>query len=223
MSLSYMRTSKPKPCPACEKRSQPLQDMPNRTHEEMCDRIHYLEETLEKREAYFEKDRERFEEEKRQLAKEVAEMNKKEVAEMNKRLEQLDEQSRQDREQAQYYRTRTQGLLQEMKDLKKEHKAGIKKLEAEHHNELEEQEKRLAPKRRQIEYESDEDKDACYVCGKRHIHPTNRKRERSQRRCLEREQSKGLYANTTYTAFKSSRAYKENKAKHFNPTAQHGL
>ena len=187
----------------------------------MRGRIHYLEKELKKKKEDLENeksDKARVYEAKWQL--------EKEVDEMNKQREQLDEQSRQavhDREQAQGYRTRIQDLNQQIQNLTKQHKADIEKLEAEHHNELEEQEKRLAPKRRQIEYESDEDKDACYVCGKRHIHPTNRKRERSQRRCLEREQSKGLYANTTYTAFKSSRAYKENKAKHFNPTAQHGL
>ena len=178
----------------------------------MCNHIHSLEQQLKRKEAAYEdmkKDKDRVYEAKWDL--------EKEVDEMNKQREQLNEQSHQavhDREQAQRYRTKIQDLNQKIQDLTKQHKADIEDLEAKHHNELDEQEKRLAPKRRQIEYESDEDKDACYVCGKRHIHRTNGKRERSQRRCLDREQSKGLHAGTTYTAFKLSRTYKENKAKH---------
>ena len=210
--MTRLAMPKKPPCAACAAAKKRIEDMPNRTHEEMCNRIDFLEQQLKKKEEAYEdmnSDKKRVYEEKWQL--------EKKVDEMNKQREQLDEQSRQavqDREQAQGYVTRIKDLNQQIKDLTKQHKADIEDLEAKHHKELDEQEKRLAPKRRQIEYESDEDKDACYVCGKRHIHRTNGKRERSQRRCLDREQSKGLHAGTTYTAFKLSRTYKENKAKH---------
>ena len=52
MTFLNMRNSNSKPkCPACEQLKQPLQDMPNRTPEEMRGRIHFLEKELEKRKA----------------------------------------------------------------------------------------------------------------------------------------------------------------------------